>query len=37
MKPALANKTNGTITLKKKDGTTVTAEDRAACTDCAPK
>ena len=54
LKSALANKTNGTITLKKKDGTTttatckdgtctfedgttVTAEDCAACSDCSPK
>ena len=54
LKSALANKTNGTITLKKKDGTTttatckdgtctfedgttVTAEDCAACTDCGTK
>lgn len=54
LKSALANKTNGTITLKKKDGTTttatckdgtctledgttVTAADCDACTDCAPK
>ena len=54
LKSAIANKTNGTITLQKKDGTTttatcadgsctfadgttVTAADCAACTDCAPK
>lgn len=54
LKAAIANKTNGTITLKKKDGTTttatckdgsctfadgttVTAADCAACTDCATK
>ena len=54
LKSAIANKTNGTITLKKKDGTTttatckdgsctfadgttVTAEDCAACSECSPK